>query len=585
MRKKELTRLDNSQYTLQGFLKEFNFFSVVKKRECLKIIDTIRPLALRMAGVVLLVFGLIKIISSFGEERVLLQLDPVVGVALWKLLLAAGLVEVAAGYCLYKSVGPAGGRTAALGGFCLAFSVYRFEIWSSGFHGWCPCLGSVGEWFPWLSNHVTTVSDTAFSLLWAAFLTNLIPALFNSWSQKFGRVGKRGKLGQSVTGLSLFVLLFSALHLNAATETQQQNSHRVGGARIEGNLVMSFYQGGKNVGSYTEPFVVEQKGSEWRINQMASIIQGGFYRKSECSDGTNLISLRVISYVGETNQVSFQKKSADAPVSLTNQLAALTNQLAGSTNQIGKLTPPAKPSKIVVTNRIDINYGSLPALDIFQTRFLWFVLVSTNHSDEEVKSNLCLLKYDQDVPYFLKNYTILPGQEVDSKRMWTLNSDGTIPVGTNEHLHIAGPFPVMDFELATNSTGAVAKATQMTWDVNKNAPKVTWTLAVEVTARTNLMTDANIGFVHPPGAAFVDDYRLLADGHPTRYLSESNLLGLQSFALRDVRMDMLRGMHQLGFSWRTGLAILFALLFPLMLWQLIKKEKQTAQTTQTNQDK
>jgi hypothetical protein len=251
----------------------------------------------------------------------------------------------------------------------------------------------------------------------------------------------------------------------------------------------------------------------------------------------------------------------------------------GSTNQIGKLTPPAKPPKIVVTNRIDIKYGSLPALDIFQTRFLWFTLIDTNRSDDEVKLNLCLLKYDQDVAYFLQNYTLLPGQEVDSKRMWTLNSNGTIPVGTNQHLQVAGPFPCMTLELATNSSGTVAKATQLTWDVSKNAPKVTWTLAVEVATRAKLMADANIGFVHPPGAAFVDDYRLLADGHPTSYLSESNLLALQSFALRDVRMDMLRGMQQLGFSWRTGFAILFALLFPIMLWQLIKKEKRSTQTT------
>jgi uncharacterized membrane protein len=98
---------------------------------------------LRTAAVVLLVTGLAKMGSGFGNARILSVEDPIVGVTFGKLLPAAGIAEVLVGMaCLSNRVAPRFklGLVA-----CLAtdFLLYRIGLWFVGWHHPCSCMGSL----------------------------------------------------------------------------------------------------------------------------------------------------------------------------------------------------------------------------------------------------------------------------------------------------------------------------------------------------------------------------------------------------------------------------------------------------------
>lgn len=99
---------------------------------------------LKFAGLVLLATALAKIVMVLGGSRVLAEPDPLLT---WftnrQMLFLAALLELMVVWTICKfDLVPALASTAWIASVFLA---YRFLLWSSGFKGFCRCLGSITE--------------------------------------------------------------------------------------------------------------------------------------------------------------------------------------------------------------------------------------------------------------------------------------------------------------------------------------------------------------------------------------------------------------------------------------------------------
>lgn len=96
------------------------------------------------AGLILAITGLAKIWSAFGGARVLEQIDPIVGVKFGRLMLGAGLVEVAiASVCWFSR--RAETKYLLLAWLATILAGYRVAIWYVDWHVSCPCLGNFAD--------------------------------------------------------------------------------------------------------------------------------------------------------------------------------------------------------------------------------------------------------------------------------------------------------------------------------------------------------------------------------------------------------------------------------------------------------
>ena len=98
----------------------------------------------RSSGALLLITGLAKIFSFFGNTRVLEIRDPLIGLPLGTVILIVGLVELALAYlCLSsKRLGACAGMVAWL---ATNFIMYRLGLWFIGWHKPRACLGSLTD--------------------------------------------------------------------------------------------------------------------------------------------------------------------------------------------------------------------------------------------------------------------------------------------------------------------------------------------------------------------------------------------------------------------------------------------------------
>lgn len=97
---------------------------------------------MRIAGVLLVVTGALKLFSGLGTEKVLDQPDPIFGINTGGLLFFAGLVEIGiGGVCVCRS----NGRFAAglLGMLATTLLIYRIGLMAVHFNGYCQCVGSL----------------------------------------------------------------------------------------------------------------------------------------------------------------------------------------------------------------------------------------------------------------------------------------------------------------------------------------------------------------------------------------------------------------------------------------------------------
>ena len=122
---------------------------------------------------VLGITSLSKFLGLLYPTALLYQLDPVFKVPIYYVVVVACFGE----FCLCIFIGFFLDDVKAawtIFGFAIAVLTYRAISFSSGV-SYCPCLGNVADWWPWLGRHETPLLTTiaiwllltsAFQLVW-----------------------------------------------------------------------------------------------------------------------------------------------------------------------------------------------------------------------------------------------------------------------------------------------------------------------------------------------------------------------------------------------------------------------------------
>jgi hypothetical protein len=130
-------------------------------------------------AVVLFLTALAKFISSFGGARVLLEHDPLTNLQFLYLFRLVGSIEtVVALACLFsKRIWIPTGLVAWL---ATGFLAYRIELWRSGWHKSCSCLGNFTD-----ALHIKPeTADTVMKIVLAYLLIGSYGTLFWLWRQR-----------------------------------------------------------------------------------------------------------------------------------------------------------------------------------------------------------------------------------------------------------------------------------------------------------------------------------------------------------------------------------------------------------------
>jgi hypothetical protein len=95
----------------------------------------------RTPALVLLLTGVSKICSGFGQARLLWVPDTILGLAFGRLLLLDGTAEVAVGvHCFVRALGLRL-KMSLIAWIATTFLLYRLELWLIGWHRPCGCMG------------------------------------------------------------------------------------------------------------------------------------------------------------------------------------------------------------------------------------------------------------------------------------------------------------------------------------------------------------------------------------------------------------------------------------------------------------
>src|SRR5882757_11632 len=95
-------------------------------------------------GVIFALTGIAKVWSAFGDARILLQHDPILGLQFGNLMFVVGIFELAlAGICLFGKSRMFWAILVA----CLSTNIlaYRLGLWLMGWHRPCRCLGNLTD--------------------------------------------------------------------------------------------------------------------------------------------------------------------------------------------------------------------------------------------------------------------------------------------------------------------------------------------------------------------------------------------------------------------------------------------------------
>ena len=106
------------------------------------MVKYIQNLLLPLIGVVLVITGGIKIISAYGDAKILYELDPVIGVSYRLIMILAGITEIPAGVMIivYRRQLWA---SLLLFWLSLVITAYRIMFWHADPQEPCPCLGNI----------------------------------------------------------------------------------------------------------------------------------------------------------------------------------------------------------------------------------------------------------------------------------------------------------------------------------------------------------------------------------------------------------------------------------------------------------
>ena len=128
------------------------------------------------AGIVLMTTGVAKLISAAGSAHILQSPDPILGISFRADFLIAGSIEsaIALACLLGKRIGLQAGLVAWLS---TNLALYRFCVWSVGWHRPCPCLGNLTD-----AIHVSPqVGDNVMKAVLAYLLIGSYAILFHNW--------------------------------------------------------------------------------------------------------------------------------------------------------------------------------------------------------------------------------------------------------------------------------------------------------------------------------------------------------------------------------------------------------------------
>jgi hypothetical protein len=121
---------------------------------------------------VLGVTALFKFVAVARGERLLEGVDPVFGLSMNRLAIAAGIIELLLVIFILASTRPQS-VLAAVQVFAICLLGYRFAAAFSGRMP-CPCLGGGVSWWPWLALHQNEVTLSIALWLWMSSLILLL---------------------------------------------------------------------------------------------------------------------------------------------------------------------------------------------------------------------------------------------------------------------------------------------------------------------------------------------------------------------------------------------------------------------------
>ena len=130
------------------------------------------------AGVVLSIIGIAKIWSGLGQARILVVLDPLMGIQLGHLLSLVGMAEVAIALtCFFskRELLP----IVSVAWLATGFVVYRLGLLWVGWQRPCSCLGNLTD----ALNISPQKADTAMKIILAYLLIGSYASLFWLWRQ------------------------------------------------------------------------------------------------------------------------------------------------------------------------------------------------------------------------------------------------------------------------------------------------------------------------------------------------------------------------------------------------------------------
>ena len=122
-----------------------DFWSQFSQRELLVIMQVrVIRTVICSAGVILLITGVAKLVSSFGNARILQYPDPILCISFRQVLLIVGTIElIIALACFYGK--QTGLQAALIAWLATNFLVYRLGLTWVDYQKPCSCLGNLTE--------------------------------------------------------------------------------------------------------------------------------------------------------------------------------------------------------------------------------------------------------------------------------------------------------------------------------------------------------------------------------------------------------------------------------------------------------
>ena len=96
------------------------------------------------AGSILLITGLAKLFSTFGNQEILDLIDPIFGISFRHLMIFAGVLELIISLVCFL-LPNRNTSVQLIAWLATNFLIYRLGLWLVGWRRPCPCLGSFAD--------------------------------------------------------------------------------------------------------------------------------------------------------------------------------------------------------------------------------------------------------------------------------------------------------------------------------------------------------------------------------------------------------------------------------------------------------